>query len=210
MVSNESSAWEQLLREARAGRRESLGVLLENYRQSLQLLAAAQVRQRLQARVNASDLVQEAFVRATEHFADFGGQTEGEWIGWLRTILRRCLLRAVQKQVQARRRSTLREIPIQQGSGSSSAGAAVPEALLISPGSSPSTGVQRQEAAAALAARLAQLPEPMRQVLVLRNLESLPFAEVAQRLGRTPGAVRILWLRALERLRQQPLSEDRS
>jgi hypothetical protein len=49
-----------------------------------------------------------------------------------------------------------------------------------------------------------------RDVLVLRHLEGLPFAEVARRMGRSPGAVRVLWLRALELLRQQPRSEDPS
>jgi RNA polymerase sigma-70 factor, ECF subfamily len=207
MELTDKSGWEHLLQEARGGRSESLGALLENYRQSLQLLAGAQITQRLQARINASDLVQEAFVRATEHFQDFGGKSEEEWIAWLRTIVRRCLLRAVQKQVQARKRSHAREVSIQRGSDAFLP-SAVPEAVLISSGSSPSTSAQRRELATALAERLSRLPQPLRQVLVLRNLQGLSFAEVAQQMGRTPGAARILWLRALERLRQQPRCED--
>jgi RNA polymerase sigma-70 factor (ECF subfamily) len=45
-------------------------------------------------------------------------------------------------------------------------------------------------------------------VLRLRNLEGLPFEEVARRMGRTPGAVRVLWLRALDRLRRELKKED--
>ena len=53
-----------------------------------------------------------------------------------------------------------------------------------------------------MADRLAGLPAHYRDVIVLRNLEGLSFDEVARRMGRTPGAVRLLWLRALDRLRQ--------
>ena len=47
------------------------------------------------------------------------------------------------------------------------------------------------------------LPEDHREVILLRNMQHLPFEEVAQRMGRTSGAVRMLWARALERLGQE-------
>ncbi len=67
---------------------------------------------------------------------------------------------------------------------------------------------RREEVAADVARRLGQLPPALRDVLVLRNLDGLPFAEVARRMGRSSGAVRVLWLRALERLRRQSRGED--
>ena len=75
------------------------------------------------------------------------------------------------------------------------------EAALVHHGSSPSAQAQRRELVALVADQLARLPAPYRDVIVLRNLEGLPFNEVARRMSRTPGAVRVLWLRALERLR---------
>jgi RNA polymerase sigma-70 factor (ECF subfamily) len=59
-----------------------------------------------------------------------------------------------------------------------------------------------------MADRLARLPAPLREVLRLRNLEGLAFEEVARRMGRTPGAVRVLWVRALDRLRLLLKEED--
>jgi RNA polymerase sigma-70 factor (ECF subfamily) len=53
-----------------------------------------------------------------------------------------------------------------------------------------------------LADVLSRLPEPYRQVIVLRNLQGLPHEEIARRLGRSAGAVRMLWVRALAQLRQ--------
>ena len=67
--------------------------------------------------------------------------------------------------------------------------------------SSPIVQAQRREVAAIVADQLAALPAHYRDVIVLRNLEGLPFDEVARRMKRTAGAVRVLWLRALDRLR---------
>jgi RNA polymerase sigma-70 factor (ECF subfamily) len=74
--------------------------------------------------------------------------------------------------------------------------------------SSPSAQAQRREASAILANTLVQLPEEHREVLVLRNYDGLSFEEVARHMGRTPGAVRLLWVRALDRLRRLLKEED--
>jgi RNA polymerase sigma-70 factor (ECF subfamily) len=39
-------------------------------------------------------------------------------------------------------------------------------------------------------------------VIVLRNLQGLPFDEIAERMDRRTGAVRMLWLRAIDRFKQ--------
>jgi RNA polymerase sigma-70 factor (ECF subfamily) len=54
-----------------------------------------------------------------------------------------------------------------------------------------------------LAEALSRLPEDYRKVIVLRNLEGLSHEEVATRMGRAVGAVSMLWLRALSRLRRE-------
>jgi RNA polymerase sigma-70 factor, ECF subfamily len=190
---------EQLLAEARGGRRESLGALLERYRSYLYQLARAEIGRRLQARANSSDLVQETFLQASRHFGQFGGGTEREWRGWLRSILRRRLLRLVRRQVLASKRSVRCEVPL-DADGST-------VAALASPDSSPSAAARRRERDDDLTRRLARLPAAHREVLVLRHLEGLPFPEVARRMGRSPGAVRVLWLRALERLRRRRRDE---
>ena len=51
-----------------------------------------------------------------------------------------------------------------------------------------------------LADAVSQLPPDYREVFILRTLEHVPFEEVAVRMGRSVGAVRMLWARALERL----------
>jgi RNA polymerase sigma-70 factor (ECF subfamily) len=54
-----------------------------------------------------------------------------------------------------------------------------------------------------LAAALARLPDDYREVVILRNLEGLSHEEVARRMDRSAGAVRMLWVRALTRLREE-------
>jgi RNA polymerase sigma-70 factor (ECF subfamily) len=198
---------EELLAEALRGRREALGALLEIYRHYLHLQAQAQLDLHLRARANPSDLVQETFLQACRHFDQFRGQTPQELLGWLRRILAHTLARLVEQQLQAQKRDVRREVSL-EWCPPGGEGAAPLRARLVSPGSSPSTQAQRRETSEQVANQLARLPAAYRDVLVLRNLEGLAFDEVARRMGRSPGAVRVLWLRALDQLRQRQGEEN--
>jgi RNA polymerase sigma-70 factor (ECF subfamily) len=199
---------ERLLAEARQGHGEALGALLELYRNYLYLLARTQIDLHLQGRVAPSDLVQETFLRACRHFDQFRGHSERELLAWLRRILVRSMARLVEQQVHARKRDVRREVSLERRLALLDHSSARFEAVLASQSASPSAQAQRRELAALVADQLSRLPAHYRDVIVWRNLEGLPFDEVARRLGRTPGAVRILWLRALEKLRQMQERED--
>jgi RNA polymerase sigma-70 factor (ECF subfamily) len=198
---------EQLLAEARGGRPESLGRLLEPYRNYLALLARTQLDLRVQGRIDASDVVQETFLDACRDFGHFRGMNESEWVAWLRKILIYNLARVVQRQVGAQKRSARREVSLDQHLAALESSSARIETALVGSFSSPSSQAQRSERAARVADQLARLPSDYRDVLVLRNLEGLPFGEVARHMGRSPGAVRILWVRALDQLRHLLQSE---
>jgi RNA polymerase sigma-70 factor (ECF subfamily) len=180
------------------GNGSRLGTLLERYHDSLRALARAQVGARLQGLVDPSDLVQETFLEACRDLDQFTGTSEAQWEAWLRCILKHNLAALIEKQVGTRKRDRRRQVSLPH----------LLPAAGTSPVSSPSSQVQRREATTIVAEQLARLPGPYREVVRLRNLESLPFEEVARRMGRTPGAVRVLWLRALERLRQELKKED--
>lgn len=198
---------ERLLAEARLARGDRLGSLLEHYRNYLSLLARTQVDLSFPGRLNPSDLVQETFVRAIEHFDQFRGQTEREFLAWLRRILVSSLAHQVERNVLAGKRDVRREVSLEAHSATWHESAAALGSALASSVSSPSAQAQQRELVAQVADWLAQLPADYRDVIVLRNFEHLPFEEVARRMDRSPGAVRMLWLRALERL-QQLATED--
>jgi RNA polymerase sigma-70 factor (ECF subfamily) len=198
-MSDASPDPEELLRLARAGDSTALGRLLELYRNYLGLLARYQVGKRLQSKVDDSDLIQETFLEAHRDFGQFRGSTEAELISWLRRILATNIANLVQHYQGTRRRDVRLERELIVGLDQSSCAL---ERSLIAKQSSPTEHAARRDQAVLLADALAELPEDYRQVLVLRHLEELSFADVAERMGRTVFSVKNLWARALARLRR--------
>ena len=91
-----------LLSQALAGSRECFGRLLHVYRNYLKLLVMSQLEKKLQRRISASDVVQETFLEANRDFAQFRGQSSGEFCAWLRRILVNNLHRVVEQHVLGR------------------------------------------------------------------------------------------------------------
>jgi RNA polymerase sigma-70 factor (ECF subfamily) len=190
---------EQLLQEARGGDAATLGRLLELYRRYLALLARVQIGQRLQGKVDASDLVQETFLEAHLNFARFRGTNEAQFIRWLRQILATSMANVLRRYLGTQGRDVRLEQEIQ---GDLDRSSVMLDGALIAPGSSPSQQVLRRERGVLLANALGELPDDYREVIVLRHLEGLTFPEVARRMGRSLDSVDKLWMRALVRLRQ--------
>jgi RNA polymerase sigma-70 factor (ECF subfamily) len=199
-----------LIDRARRGSNSSLGLLLQQYRNYLAVLASTQIEKRLQPRISPSDVVQETMLRAHQHFAQFRGGTEQELLAWLRQILVNNLAKFVEQHLLAARRDVRREVSMERLGAALEQSTVQLAALLPAAGKTPSVAAQQREEAVALADRLAQLPADYREVLVLRNLQSLPFDDVARRIGRSVGATRMLWLRAIEKLRTVYRKEDSS
>jgi RNA polymerase sigma-70 factor (ECF subfamily) len=190
---------ERLMALAHTGDQAARGRLLELYRNYLGLLARQQIRRRLQGKVDASDLVQEAFLEAHRDFAQFRGNTEAELACWLRRVLATNLANVVDRYYGTRRRNIRLECELAEELDRS---ASALDGALLAKQSSPSHQAARREQAVVLADALAQLPEDYRQVLVLRHLEEQSFPEIARHMERTIDSVKNLWARALARLRQ--------
>jgi RNA polymerase sigma-70 factor (ECF subfamily) len=189
---------EALLAAARAQNVPALGQLLEHYRRYLKLLARLGIDRRLQGKLDASDLVQETFMEAHRDFPQFRGTTEAELLAWLRQILVGNLGNQVRRYLGTKGRDVRleRELAVEVDVSSR-----LLERGLLAPQSSPSQQAARREQAVLLADVLGQLPDDYREVIILRHLAGLPFAEVADRLGRSTDSVKKLWARALARLR---------
>ena len=187
-----------LVAQARAGDQAALGRLLELYRNYLRLLARSLIRPPLQVQLDASDLVQETFLKAHREFAQFAGSGEKELVAWLRQILVRTLANQA-KHHHARRRDQRRHESLDVLLDRSSL--AIQQQLADSI-ASPSAHAVRREQAVLLADALARLPADYREVFILRNLEQVAVDEIAARMGRSPNAVRKLWGRAMVALKQ--------
>jgi RNA polymerase sigma-70 factor (ECF subfamily) len=194
----------RLIRDARGRGNGAVGPLLEAYRNYLRLLARTGIDASLQGKADPSDLVQEALLKAHQNFGQFRGATEAELIAWLRQILARCLTDLVRRFRSAEARQVGRERSLHDVLAASSAALGH---LVAGPGASPSKSAERREMSVVLADALEALTADHREVLVLRSIEEQEWDEVAERMGRSPGAVRMLWARALKQIR--PLIEAR-
>ena len=182
---------------ARNGDKTALGNLLESYSRYFRLLARVQIGRRLQGKVDAADIVQETFLEANRQIARFRGHSEGELLAWLRRILAGRIAVTLRHYLSVKGRDVNLEREL-VGLDRSSAALSGSLAASIS---SPSQRVARREQAVLLADSLSKLPEAYREVIILRHLEGLSFADVAARMERSEDAVQKLWVRGLAALR---------
>src|SRR5436309_6240106 len=156
---------EELLAQARGGDDVALGQLLERYRAYLMLLARLQIGRRLQGKADCADLVQEAFLEAARHFAQFRGQTEPELGAWLRQVLAGCLAHLVRRYCGTQARDVGLERVLEDELDQSSRAI---DRGLIAGQSTPSQRASRREQAVLLADALDRLPADYREVIILR------------------------------------------
>ena len=192
---------QDLLSRAKGGSFASLGQLLNLYSNYLKLLIASQLDARLRSRVSPSDIVQDTFFEAHRDFHQFRGHSTGEFVSWIRRILVNNLLRSVEHHVLTEKRDIRREVSLERLGVRLEQSTMRLEKLLVGSVASPSSDAERREHELILADAVADLPGDYRDVIVLRHIEGLPFREVAERMQRSPGAVRMLWLRAIRQLR---------
>jgi RNA polymerase sigma-70 factor (ECF subfamily) len=173
---------------------------LDRYRPWLGLLARLQLDRRFQGKFGESDIVQQTMLEACRALPQFRGRTEPELLAWLRQILAHVMAHEVRRYQGTQQRDMGREVSLEQSLAESSGRLGD---LLAASATSPSQQAARHEQELLLAEVMARLPAVHREVIILRNLEGLSHEEVTHRLGRSPGAVRMLWVRALARLRAE-------
>ena len=193
-----------LLDRAAAGDAGAWGALLAQHQERLQTLLAFRLDARLRTRVDAADVVQEAFVAATARRADFFKQSAQPLFLWLRWIAGNTLLELHRHHLGAQMRDAAREVAPQRRAGGPG-GDGTRDALVaqLSAGrTGPATAAGRAEAQAKLGEALGQINPTDREVLALRHFEQLSNAEAAQVMGIQERAAAKRYVRALERLRE--------
>jgi RNA polymerase sigma-70 factor (ECF subfamily) len=193
-----------LVKRARSGDREAMGILLEKYRPWLKILASRALDPIVSARLSGSDIVQQTCLEAHRDFQHFRGQTEPELIAWLGRMLSHNIAEATQVHVLAEKRSVRLE--------HNAADVESPEVVaeLAAAGlSSPSSREMRSEQAVRLAEAMRELPQDQFEALRLRYLEGCSLVQIAARMERSEAAVASLLKRGLQGLRsRRPCEED--
>jgi RNA polymerase sigma-70 factor (ECF subfamily) len=170
---------------------------IERYRGYLLLIAA--VAPHLRGKLDASDVVQMTLLHAYDKRDQFRGQTEVEFLGWLRAILESHILQEGRKYAR-RRRDAGRERSLHAALGESDARLAE---CLEGIGSSPSQRAIRAEQVLALADALAALPADQRRAIELHHLQKYSLEQTAAAMDRTTEAVAGLLYRGLQKLRRE-------
>jgi RNA polymerase sigma-70 factor (ECF subfamily) len=161
-------------------------------------MVALRLDSRLAARVDASDVVQEALGDAARRLDDYLRDRPIPFYPWLRRFACDRLADAYRRHVRAAHRSVAREEPLPL-SGESVA--LLAERLLAASGDHPAAGLSREERRTRVRVALDRLPDRDREVLVLRHMEDLSTADTAAVLGVSESAVKVRLLRAVQRLR---------
>jgi RNA polymerase sigma-70 factor (ECF subfamily) len=165
----------------------------------LLLVAGRALDDKLNAKVGASDLVQDTFVEAQRDFDRFRGETQKDFHAWLVGILANRLANNVRRYRQTQGRDVDREIPPE----------AVDAALarLRDETATPGADVVLREEQYRVQTALERMPEELRSLLVERTWQGLSFAEIGQRRGVSSEAARKLWARAVREMHRTLLGD---
>lgn len=181
----------------------TLTEMLVVHRERLCRMVALRMDRRLKGRLDASDVIQEAFFEAAERFDEFQRQPAQSFFLWLRFLTLQQLMIAARRHLTTQARAAGKEVDLVATGAAEISSAGLADIILDS-GTSPSEAAARQERATQLQAALETMDANDREILFLRHFEQLTNAETAQTLKIEPAAASQRYFRALKRLREIP------
>jgi RNA polymerase sigma-70 factor (ECF subfamily) len=197
----DSSDTNNLLRRAAAGDREGWGALLLRHKERLRRLIAFRLDQRLQGRIDPEDVIQEVYLEASRHLADYARQPALPFFLWLRGIAGHKLLEVHRHHLGTQMRNAGREVSLYRGSLPETSSAAL-AAQLMGRLTQPSEAAIRAEMKVQLQEALNSMDPLDREVLALRHFEQLDNAEAAAVLCLQESTASKRYVRALKRLKE--------
>jgi RNA polymerase sigma-70 factor (ECF subfamily) len=190
----------ELVKRGAAGDQQAVNDLFERHRERLRAMVRLRINRRLQGRIDASDVLQEAYLEVCKGFADYARAPTLPFYLWLRHITGQKLISLHRHHLGAKMRDADKEVALYRG--------ALPQASSISLAaqllgrlSSPSHAAIRAELQIRVQEALNSMDAIDREVLALRHFEMLTNDETAQVLGIKKSAASNRYIRALARLK---------
>jgi RNA polymerase sigma-70 factor (ECF subfamily) len=199
-MAKNSSETNDLLQLSAAGDVQGWGALLTRHRERLRRMIALRLDQRLQGRIDPSDVLQEAYLEAWGRLAEYLREPTMPFFLWLRFLAGQKLVTLHRHHLGRQMRDAGREISLYRGALPEASSAAL-AAQLLGHDTRPSEAAVRIELKLRLQEALNQMDAIDREVLALRHFEQLSRAETAQVLGMRESAVSKRYVRALQRLK---------
>lgn len=193
------STMSQLVDAARDGDQQAHSEICRRIQGHLTQMAGQHLDAKLRRKLNPSDIVQATMVRMVQGFSDFRGLTSAEFYGWLNSILK--------NEVNTTRRNYTRQrrdVRMEVDAASKIIRERAHDNEL------PDQTIQLKEKITRFREAVGRLPRDYAKVIQLRNIEELPFNEVAAQMGRSVNATSKLWSRALIALQQELVKFDDS
>jgi RNA polymerase sigma-70 factor (ECF subfamily) len=189
-----------LLERARRGDSQALNMIFARYRDRLLKMVEMRLDMRLRARVDASDVIQDAYLEVVRRLDRYLQQPNMPLFLWLRFLVSERLMILHRHHLGTKMRDARRQISLYRK--------ALPEvsttalaSCLLGKYTSPTDAAVRAERAIRLQEALNTIEPLDREVLALRHFEQLTRAETAQVLGIEEPAAAKRYVRALKRLR---------
>ena len=191
---------DELVQKAETGDQAALAELFEQYRARLKQMVLFRLDRRLQGRVDASDVLQDAYVDLSRRLPEYVNKPEMPLFLWMRFLVAQRLIDVHRQHLGAAMRDAGQEVSLYRG--------ALPQATSLSLAAqllgrltTASQAAMRAEAQVQVQEALNNMEPIDREVLALRHFEMLSNEEVAQVLGIKKSAASNRYIRALKRLK---------
>jgi RNA polymerase sigma-70 factor (ECF subfamily) len=201
VMTGDSSETSRLAHQAADGDQTAWADLLAQHQGRLRRMIALRLDRRLQGRIDAADVLQEAYLEAFAHLGEYVRNPTMPFFLWLRSIAGHKLLELHRQHLGTQMRDANREVSLYRGSLPETSSAAL-AAQLLGHDTRPSEAAIRAERKIRLQEALNSMDPLDREVLALRHFEQLTTVETAQVLGIKEAAAGKRYIRALKRLKE--------
>jgi RNA polymerase sigma-70 factor (ECF subfamily) len=195
-MDSETSDIQQMLQLAASGDSAATASLLVSQRQRLKRMVEVRLDRRVAGRVDPSDVVQDVLMKAAGELPAYLRERAVPFYPWLRRLAWQHLVDLHRRHVISQKRSVLREEQLQLSDNSTIELAQ----RLIAPQSTPSGVAVKRELSQRLRGAMTQLKDSEREVLILKYLEQLSSAEIADVMGLAQRTIQAQHRQALEKL----------
>ena len=195
---------EHLVARLRNHESEALAEFLSVKRPPLMAFIERQLGAALRRKLEPDDIYQEVSAEAVRSLPQID-LADRDPFGWLCQLTERRIVDAHRRYFGAAKRDAGREVPLGQPGGDQSRLAVID--FIVASMTSASQVMSRNHKEARLLAAMSELPEDQREALRLRYVDGLPSKQIAEKLGKTDGAVRVMLTRSLAKL-QSMLGEE--
>jgi RNA polymerase sigma-70 factor (ECF subfamily) len=201
-MGSDSGKTEALIRRIEGGDDAALCELFARYRERLRRMVSLRIDRRLQGRLDASDVLQEAYLDVAKRAAEYGENSKMPVFLWLRLITGQRLMALHRQHLGAQMRNAGQEVSLHRGALPPASSISI-AAMLLGRITSPTRAARRAEMQERLQDILNAMDPIDREILTLRHFEELGNGDTAQVLGISKSAASSRYIRAVMRLKKE-------